>query len=193
MSSHPRTALLSPEEYLEAERRAEIRSEYLAGEVYLMAGASREHNQIVTNLVRVLASRFVDGPCDVYSSDMRVGVSPAGSYLYPDVVVACGTPQMEDEHRDTLTNPTVIVEVLSPSTEGYDQGRKWEQYRRLASLQDYVLVAQDRPRIDRYVRQGTEGLWLFSETRDPWATLSLDSIGCTLEMRDIYHRVFGTG
>ncbi|HEX2094077.1 MAG TPA: Uma2 family endonuclease [Longimicrobiaceae bacterium] len=109
-------------------------------------------------------------------------------YVYPDVTVVCGGPQLEDEHFDTLLNPTLIVEVLAPSTAGYDRGEKWEMYRRIPSLKDYLLVSQTEPRVERYTRQG-EGLWLFSETNGLDSILQIDSIGCTLALRDVYERV----
>lgn len=179
---------LSPEEYLVRERAAEYKSEYLGGEVRAMTGASRRHNLVTVNIAVSLSSQLRGRPCETYISDMRVKVERTGAYLYPDVVVACGAPELEDEHLDTLLNPTVVFEVLSPSTADYDHNRKWELYRRLPSLQDYLLVSQGEPRVERYTRQ-TEGLWLFSETTGMESVLRLDSIGCTLALRDVYERV----
>lgn len=179
---------LSPEEYLLRERAAEYKSEYVAGEVRAMTGASRAHVLIAANLVRELGSQLRRRPCETYGTDIRVKVSRTRDYVYPDVTVVCGEPQLEDEHFDTLLNPTLIVEVLSPSTAGYDRGEKWEMYRRIPSLKDYLLVSQGEPRVERYARQG-EGLWLFSETSGLDSVLRLDSIGCTLALRDVYERV----
>ncbi|HEV2147185.1 MAG TPA: Uma2 family endonuclease [Longimicrobiaceae bacterium] len=179
---------VSPEEYLVRERAAKYKSEYVAGEVRAMAGASRAHVLISANLVRELGSQLRGRPCETYGTDIRVRVSRTRDYVYPDVTVVCGEPQMEDEHFDTLLNPTLIVEVLSPSTAGYDRGQKWEMYRRIPSLQDYLLVSQGEPRVERYTRQA-EGLWLFGETSGQDEVLHLDSIGCTLALRDVYERV----
>lgn len=185
MSSHPQPAWLSPEQYLAAERRGEGRHEYLAGEIHAMTGASRKHGLIVTNLARILSGELLDAPCEVYVSDMRVRVSPTNSYVYPDVVAVCTEPRFEDEHVDTLINPTVIVEVLSPSTEDYDHGKKWMLYQQISSLRDYLLVAQDRVQVEQYTRQD-DGAWLYRVTTDPAAVLELPSIRCLVEIRGVY-------
>lgn len=156
--------LLKPDQYLEAERKAEYKSEYFAGEVLAVVGASREHNVIATNLIGILHAQLRDRSCETYAGDMRVKVAPTGAYVYPDVVVVCGVPELEDEENDTLLNPTVIVEVVSPSTESQDRGRKWEHYRRLPSLAEYVLVAQDRRRVEHYTRQEND-TWLFDRRK----------------------------
>jgi Uma2 family endonuclease len=184
----PSTSRLTPQEYLARERAAERKSEYLAGEVFEMSGASREHNLLVTNLVRELSLQLRGRECEVYPSDMRVKVAPSGLYTYPDVVVVCGEPNFEDEETDTLLNPTLIVEVLSKSTEGYDRGEKFEHYRRLDSLREYVLVAQDKCHVERYVRQPDQQ-WLFSEIVAPEGSLELVSLGCRLAMHELYEKV----
>jgi Uma2 family endonuclease len=143
------TALASPEEYLASERQSEVRNEYVGGQVLAMTGGGRSHGIISLNIAASLHGQLRGHPCEVYSNDMRVTVSRTRAYFYPDVVVVCGGPQVEDAHEDTLVNPTLIVEVLSPSTKEYDHGTKWEHYRQLPSLQDYLLVAQDRPRVER--------------------------------------------
>ncbi|MFL6194887.1 MAG: Uma2 family endonuclease [Thermoanaerobaculia bacterium] len=178
---------ITPEEYLALERRAETRSEYLDGEMFAMAGGSRPHNLIVTNLVRELSTQLMTADCEVYSSDQRVRVPETGLYTYPDVVVACGEPRFEDEQLDTLLNPSFILEVLSASTEAYDRGKKFAQYRTQDSLMEYVLVAQDEPRVEQYVRQ--EGKWLLSVTAGLEATLALPSVQCTLALDRLYHKV----
>ncbi len=189
MSSLPQTAY-SPEEYLALERKAEYKSEYVNGGVFAMSGASREHNLIAVNVSAEIRSQFRSRPCEVYMSDMRVKVHSTGLYTYPDVVAVCGAPRFEDEHVDTLTNPTVIVEVLSPSTEGYDRGEKFAHYRRLESLQDYVLIAQDKVRVEHFARHnGSSGQWVLTEISDPDGTLHMASIGCVLALRDVYDRV----
>lgn len=180
----------TPEQYLALEREAEYKSEYINGQIFAMSGASREHDLIAVNLIRELSSQLRGRPCELHISDMRVKVSPTGMYTYPDVTVVCGEPQFEDVHVDTLTNPTLIIEILSPSTEAYDRGEKFAHYRRLPSLTDYVLVAQDTVQIEHYVRQdNTGGHWDFTVTSDPSGTLHLPSIGCNVIVRDIYERV----
>jgi Uma2 family endonuclease len=180
---------ISPEEYLEAERRAETKSEYLAGQIFALAGASREHNLIVANLVVEIGRQLKGRPCEVYPSDMRLRVPATGLYTYPDVTVVCGAPQLEDQHRDILLNPTVLIEVLSDSTERYDRGRKAEHYRRIDSLQEYLLVDQKEPRIERYRRQA-EREWMLTEVIGLEDDVELASIGCVLLLRDMYDRVF---
>jgi Uma2 family endonuclease len=180
---------ISPEQYLAAERLAETRSEYLDGQVFAMSGASLPHNRIVVNLVVELGRQLKGGPCSVLASDMRLRVPSTGLYTYPDVTVVCGEPQLEDEHFDTLLNPTVLIEVLSPSTERYDRGRKGVHYRRIASLAEFLLVAQDEPRVERYRRQG-EGEWVLTEVSGLEESVALDSLGCVFALRDVYDRVF---
>jgi Uma2 family endonuclease len=179
---------LSPEEYLAIERKAAYKSEYYRGETYAMSGASREHNLITLNIGASLHRQLRQRPCEVYQSDMRVKVSPTGLYTYPDVIVVRGQPRFEDAHGDTLLSPTLIVEVLSESTEGYDRGAKFEQYRTLPSLKDYLLVAQDRCHVEHFVHQ-PDGGWLLSEAKSPEATLRLGSIDCELPLAEVYEKV----
>jgi Uma2 family endonuclease len=186
--SSQRTTLLTPEEYLEIERRAERKSEYLQGEMFAMSGASRPHVLIVTNLVHELMLRLDTGPCEVYSNDMRLRVAPNGLYTYPDVMVACGEPQFADNQSDTLLNPVLIVEVLSESTAAYDRGRKFEQYRTLPSLREYLLVAQDVSRIEQWTRQPDDN-WLVAETSGMDASIRLASIDCAFPLTRIYNKV----
>ncbi|HYP41584.1 MAG TPA: Uma2 family endonuclease [Chloroflexia bacterium] len=189
MSSLPQT-VYSPAEYLALERQAEYKSEYINGQIRAMSGASREHNLIAGNTFGEIRSQLRGGPCEAYVGDMRVKVSPTGMYTYPDVVAVCGERSFEDAEIDTLTNPTVVVEVLSPSTEAYDRGVKFAHYRKLASLQEYVLVAQDEVRIEHFTRSsGPGGQWMLTEMDDLAGTLHLASIGCELALRDIYDRV----
>jgi len=177
----------TPEEYLALERKAATKSEYVNGEIYAMAGASREHNLIAGNLFAELRAQLRERPCETYMSDMRVRVRPIGLYTYPDVVVVCGRPKFEDAQVDVLVNPTVIVEVLSPSTEAYDRGEKFAHYRYLESLQEYVLVAQDRMRVEHYARLGQQ--WLLTAFSRPDEVLVLPSLECAVTLADIYARV----
>lgn len=187
MAATVREPSLTPEEYLAHEREVEYKSEYIAGQVVAMSGVSREHSLINSNLIRVLSSQLLDQPCEVHASDMRVKVSARGMYTYPDIAVVCGDAQYEDDQVDTLLNPTLIVEVLSPSTEAYDRGAKFGYYRQLPSLQEYLLVAQDQMLVEHFVRE--EGGWLLTETRDPGAVVRLPSIGCEAQLAEIYRKI----
>jgi len=182
---HPR---LSEEEYLRLERESEVRHEYLAGEIVAMVGASKDHNRIVTSTSFALYAQLRRRPCDLFSNGMRVRVSLSGLYAYPDLTVVCGDPLFFEEDANTLLNPTVIIEVLSPSTEGYDRGKKFQHYRGLRSLKEYLLISQDTYHIDHFVRQGEIG-WLLTEYDGPAATLDLASIDCTLALADVYEKV----
>lgn len=183
---------MTPEEYLEAERSAETKSEYFAGEVFAVAGAGEAHNLVVANLIVSLGTQLRRRPCRIYPSDLRVLVSETGLYTYPDVVVVCGEPRFLDEKRDTLLNPTLLVEVLSETTEGYDRGKKFEHYRRIDSLQEYVLVSPVAPRVERFLRQ-EGGTWLFSEASGLEETAELPSIGCALPLTEVYEKIEGLG
>ena len=178
----------TPAEYLAAERSSPERHEFFDGEIFAMAGASFEHNKIVGNLVGELQSALRHRPCDVTPSDLRVKVSATGLYTYPDVTVLCGDPLFEDDARDTLLNPTVLVEVLSESSEGYDRGKKFRNYRSIATFREYVLVAQDAVSVERYTR-GTDGVWSLHES-GAGERLVLASIGCEIAVDEIYLKVF---
>jgi Uma2 family endonuclease len=176
------------EEYLALERQAECKSEYYAGDIFAMAGASRWHNLIVANVVGELSQQRKGRPCATYPSNMRVKISPTGLYTYPDVTVVCGEAQFEDTQQDTLLNPTLIVEVLSESTEAYDRGGKFAHYRKLASLMEYVLIAQTKPHVEHYVRQ-PDNRWLLAEADGLHQTLHLPSIDCHLALAEVYDKV----
>jgi Uma2 family endonuclease len=180
---------VSPEEYLALEDQAETKSEYFAGEIYAMSGGTSEHNLLAGNVARELGNLLFDRPCLVYPSEQRVKVQETGLYTYPDVVVVWGPPEFEDDRRTELLNPTVIIEVLSDSTEAYDRGEKFAQYQALPSLREYVLVASNRYRMERFSRSEGSSDWLLSVCREPGRALTLDSIGCTLELDRVYHKV----
>lgn len=179
---------LSSADYLAIERSAEFKSEYFNGEIFAMSGASEPHNVIVLNTGAEIRQHLKKRPCKVYANDMRVKVSPTGLYTYPDVVVVCGQAQFDDAHLDTLLNPTILIEVLSDSTEAYDRGRKFEHYRSLESLAEYVLIAQNRPQIEAYRRQPSQQ-WLLTESRGLEGVLRLHSIECDLALAEIYDKV----
>jgi len=179
---------LTSEEYLRLERQAETRSEYWDGKVYALAGASEVHNLIVANLVMILGSQVKRRPCKVYPNDMRIKVRETGLYTYPDVIVICGKAIFEDRRRDTLLNPTVIIEVLSPSTEAYDRGTKFEHYRTLDSLSDYLLVAQGSPTVEHFERR-PDDRWLLSTYKGLDAVVPIASAGCSLPLMEVYDKL----
>lgn len=185
------TLLVQPhytaEEYLRLERAADHKSEFLDGRIYAIAGGSREHDYVAGSLYAELRALLRGRSCDVFSGNMRVKVSPAGLYTYPDVSALCGEAQFDDGHVDTLLNPSVIIEVLSESTERYDRGKKFGLYRKLQTLREYILVAQDVPHIEQYVRQGE--LWTFGEINGLESALAIPTLDCTIPLASIYERV----
>lgn len=180
---------LTPQQYLEIERAAERKSEYHAGRMYLMAGATESHVLITTNLGIAIGFRLRGLPCRTYTNELRVKVSEAGLYTYPDVMIACGNLKFEDGRRDTLLNPSVIIEVLSPSTASYDRGGKFEFYRGLDSLQEYILVAQDRPYVEHFLRKIDGEPWHRTELSSLAAVLELSAVGCKIPLAEIYDKV----
>jgi Uma2 family endonuclease len=177
----------TPEQYLELEEQAEYKNEYLDGQIFAMAGGTEAHSLIASNIGRDLSLQMRQRPCRVYNSDMQIHVSAAGLYTYPDVSVICGEPKFLNERRRTLLNPTVIVEVLSPSTEAYDRGRKFEYYKTLESLAEYLLVASDHMHADLLTRQ-PDGRWILASADKPNDAIELTSIACRLVLADIYEK-----
>lgn len=184
----PTSTTITSQEYLALERQAEERNEYINGELFAMAGASREHNQILTNLVRILGNHLLDSSCQVYSSDMKVKIVPANKYTYPDVLISCDPEEFEDEKEDVLLNPLVIIEILSPSTEAYDRGKKFFHYQLLNSLVEYLLITQDFCYIEKFVRQN-DNTWLYSKFHDPDDRVNIGVIGCDLVVSEVYRKV----
>jgi Uma2 family endonuclease len=187
MSAQPEH-FISAEEYLSHERTSVVKHEYFAGDVFALAGGSQRHNLIAANTLGSLYTQLRKKACIVYPSDMRIKVPATGLYTYPDITIVCGQHLFDDEHRDTISNPTVIIEILSPSTEQYDRGRKYQNYRTIPSFREYVLIAQDMPRIEHYARQANSG-WLMLEYTELADTVTLSSIGCTLCLDDVYEKV----
>jgi Uma2 family endonuclease len=175
-------------EYLAFERDSEIKHEFIDGAIHAMTGASRSHNLIVTSTIATLYTQLRGKGCELYPSDMKVRTPATGSYTYPDITVVCDEARFGDDQRDVLLNPTVIIEVLSPATEAFDRGLKFQRYRELESLQEYILIAQDRPHIERFVRQA-HGLWQLSEAHGLQATIALASIACQLALADVCEQV----
>lgn len=179
---------ITPQDYLAWERRQETRHEFLDGEIFVMTGASREHNLLCGNTFAALHAQLRGTPCEVYNNDMRVKVNETGIYTYPDIVAACTAPQFEDAEVDTLLNPVLIIEVLSDSTEQYDRGTEFRHYRNLPSLRDYLLVAQTECRVEHYARE-TGSRWLLTEYVGLDDTIELAAVGCRLLLREMYERV----
>ncbi len=184
----PAREYVTPEEYLARERAAETKSEYYGGHIFAMADGSEEHNLICSNLVRLLGNQLAPRGCRTYTSDMRVLVEESGLYTYPDVTVVCGKPQFASDRHDTLVNPLVVVEVVSPSSREYDRGYKAEMYRSRESLRAYVIVEQDRRYVEVHTR-GEAGAWLLTSAREPDAAIWIPPIDCVLRLEEVYAQV----
>ena len=179
---------ITPQEYLIRERQASLKSEFYQGEIFAMGGGSANHSLIAANFVREAGNALRDKPCIVFNSDLRVQVQSTGLYTYPDATIVCGELLFDDDHRDTLLNPTVIVEVLSDSTEKYDRGKKSNHYRQIASLKELILIAQDRSHVERFTRQ-PNGDWLFHEQKELTADFELKSLGISIAISELYRGV----
>lgn len=174
------------EEYLELERTSEERFEFWDGEIFCMSGVSDEHDAIEGNIYSFLRSRIGERGCRVFLANMRIKVPSAPPYRYADLSVVCGKFELEEIGGvDTLINPQLIVEVLSPSTEAYDRGDKFSHYKSIATLREYLLVAQHRPHVTRLFKQ-EDGAWVHTEANELEATLTLGSLGCELPLTEIY-------
>ncbi len=177
----------TPEEYIELERRAEDKSEYIDGYICALAGASPTHCAITANVTIAIGSQLKGSRCRVFSGDLKIASDLRGHYTYADVVVVCGTPRYHDKFHDVLLNPTLIVEVLSPSTEAYDRGDKFRRYRRVASLSDYLMISQDQPLVEHFSRQ-PEG-WTMRDADKLNQKLRLKALKCTLSVNDVYNGI----
>jgi Uma2 family endonuclease len=175
-------------EYLEFERAGELKYEYVGGEIVAMTGASWNHNVICVNISTSLNNQLADKNCMVTANDLRLKIATARSYRYPDVMVVCGEPSFVDERVDIIDNPIVVVEVLSNSTALVDRNEKLHEYLQLASLQEYVIISQYIPKIERYLRQDS-GDWLYTQVSDLKSSLDLPSINCKLALDDAYRKV----
>lgn len=187
MSAIPKTKLTA-EQYLEFERKSETKHEYFNGEIFAMAGARRRHNVIAWNVGGELRQKLKGKNCEAYPADMRVFVPETGLYTYPDLVVVCGEPQFQDDIFDTLLNPVLIIEVLSDSTESYDRGKKFQHYRSIETLQEYVLISPDEARIEKYVKQG-DGFWFFTEAVGLDSEIEFASIECRIALAEVYDKI----
>ncbi|MBE7467967.1 MAG: Uma2 family endonuclease [Anaerolineae bacterium] len=178
----------SPEEYLALEETAEYRSEYYRGEIFAMAGGSANHNRIAGNIYLELRETLEGKSCEAFITDMRLHIKKNSLYTYPDVMVVCGRIEYIKGRTDTLTNPVVIIEVLSDSTQAYDRGAKFELYRAIESLQDYVLVDQARVHVE-YFHKLEDGRWLLEEFNELEAVLRLEAVNVELPLSRVYQRV----
>jgi Uma2 family endonuclease len=187
MSAAPKRRLTA-EEYLALERQAAFKSEFYRGEMFAMAGARYLHNRVLANLTGLLFGQLQGSPCFVLPNDMRVKVPSSSDYFYPDLIVVCGKPQFEDNVFDTLLNPQVILEVLSETTERFDRGEKFDEYGKIASLKEYLLVSQSKMQIQRFVRR-SEDNWDMRIFKDAAGDFSLETVKVTIPMKDIYFGV----
>jgi Uma2 family endonuclease len=188
MSLQPKLQLTF-DDWLEGERASlEGRSEYLDGEVFAMTGASVEHNAIVVNIASELRAQMKGRPCQVYANDLKVRIRPADAGKYPDLIALCGEHQFQDGRRDVLLNPSLIVEVLSDSTEAYDRGKKFAIYRQIPSLREYLLVSQHQVQVELFSR-GDDGRWTLSDYSALTDSVPLPSVGCTLSLAEVYDKV----
>lgn len=188
MSALPQSTRMTEAEYLAYERDSEAKHELIDGEIFAMTGASREHNLISGAAYAGLFTQLKGKGCELYPSDMRVKIVPWRMYTYPDLSLVCGEPKFADHEFDTLLNPVLLIEVLSPSTERYDRGRKFQAYRSIPSLKEYLLIAQDELRIERYFRLENE-LWEFTDVQGLDAEIALKSVDAVLKLSDIYEQV----
>lgn len=176
---------LTPAEYLAIERQAQFKSEYFDGEMFAMAGAKHEHNRVKDNTARAAGNQLANGPCYPLTSDMKVRITRTGLYTYPDIIIVCDEPQFEDKHRDVLLNPRTIIEVLSDSTEKYDRGAKFRHYQQVEPIAEYILISQDEPVCERFVRQ-PDGDWRLTVFAGMDAELVFASVPVKIPFTAIY-------
>ena len=176
------------EQYAALEDEATYKSEFIAGRIYAMSGGTPKHSAIAANISGEMRNLFKKGPCQVYNSDLRVGIMPLDVETYPDVTLVCGELHVNPFDKNSVINPSVIFEVLSPSTEAYDRGEKWARYRRLDSLEEYLLVSQDRPQVEQYIRQ-EDGTWKFTYVEGLEAASTVTVLGVTLSLTEVYDKI----
>jgi Uma2 family endonuclease len=179
---------VTPDEYLAAERLSETKSEYLDGGVFPMPGATVNHIQIVGNLTLELGTQLRSRPCRVLASDLKIRLQDSRKFFYPDVTVICNELQYHDDRWDIILNPDLVIEVLSPSTEAFDRGAKFQAYQTIESLKEYVLVAQGSPVVEQYVRR-EDGKWSYTSVVGLESSLTLPSVECTLNLSAVYDKV----
>jgi len=175
---------LTEEQYLRIERAAEGKSEFVAGEMFAMSGGSPRHSELAANFITALRPKL-QGRCRVYTSDLRIRTKSTGAYVYPDISVVCGKPELHPDSDDILTNPRLIVEILSPATAHYDRGKKFDLYREIPSLSEYVLCHQDCARLELFTRQADES-WIYRDVPGVGSTINLTSLDCEIPLSDVY-------
>lgn len=183
-----RKKTFTPIEYLAMETVADYKSEYYNGEIFAMSGGTTDHSLIAVNIAGTLGQRLAPTPCRVFNSDMRLNVALSGLYTYPDVMVICGKIELVKRRDDTVTNPVLIVEVLSESTRDYDRGAKFNFYKQIPALQEHVMVESERPHVECYRRTGDDK-WLVEIHDDLDATVKLESVACEITLRQVYNKV----
>jgi Uma2 family endonuclease len=188
MSAPETLPRLTEAEYLEVERAAELKSEFFDGEMFAMAGGTPQHSLIATNLTAEFRDRLKGSRCVPYNTDLRIRVNATGLYTYPDLSIICGELQLAEGTNDTAVNPTVLVEVLSESTEAYDRGKKFEHYRQISSLKAYLLVSQREPRIEQFIRQA-DGRWVLSEASGMDKNLEIPALQITISLGEVFAQV----
>jgi Uma2 family endonuclease len=188
MFAVPKAKFLTPEEYLAIEEKAEFKSEYFNGEMFAMAGASVSHNTVNENLSVEIGNRLKGSGCRSFSRDLRLRADATGLYTYPDLIIVCGPREYDPRNKDTLLNPTVVFEILSPSTEAYDRGTKFQHYGQIASIREIVLISQDAMVVEVFERQ-TEDRWILTTFRGPNASMKLSTAGLAIPLPDIYRDV----
>lgn len=187
MSAHPHQ-YVTIQQYFALEETADIKHEYYRGSISAMTGASARHNLIVANIIATLHGQLRGSSCRVFPSDLRLKIEQTGLYTYPDISVICGTIQFDEGRQDTVSNPIVLIEVLSPSTENYDRGKKFEHYRTIEPLQEYIVVAQDRVHIEHYIRQD-QHRWLLVDFLAVDQVVKIGAINCELPLESVYEYV----
>jgi len=178
----------SKEEYLEMEAAADYKSEYYQGEIFAMSGGTRKHSLVCVNLIRRISEGIDNRDCQCFESNMKLEIAEADAYVYPDVMVVCGDAEAAENTTDAITNPVLIIEVLSPSTESFDRGLKFEYYKTVPSLKEYVLVSQNKPKIEVFFRQN-ENLWTYTVVEGLDNNVVLQSLGYEMALKKIYHKV----
>ena len=187
MDKKPKT-FITPEDYLEIERQAEYKSEYYNGEMFAFAGAGNNHNLIAVNITTFLHNQLKSKDCFVYNSDMRLFVESFGLYTYPDIMVVCGKPKFTDERKDNVLNPLMILEILSKNTESYDRGKKFEFYRSIPTLKEYILVSSDRPLVENFSKN-EKNLWVLTDEKNLNASTQFSSLDIQVPLKEIYLKV----
>lgn len=188
MSAVPATTYISIEDYLAAEEASDVKHEYYKGEVFAMAGGSIAHNQIVGNTLAAINNFLRGKSCQVFPSDLKVHNEANTLFTYPDISIVCGKPESWGKRNDTITNPVVLIEVLSASTQGYDRGQKFYLYRSIPSVKEYIFISSTELLVERYAKQAT-GFWNFRETADPDEIFQVETIDFSCAVKELYRNV----